>query len=151
MVCCVGTIGGVSDLPYKKKFSNPCYSKARWPWFLGWTVRVPYQAGDRTFYSSPTLTKCRRAPHRVHSGPLLENYLIPWSKRRHWVTKFLTKIVYLSVMTIKLTLDKIQGSRIRRPVLAHFLRARAQIVYKFWRNSIAYGNFEELNKSWGFP
>ena len=61
MVYCVDTLGG-SDLPYKKKKNmeefvpNPCYSIARRPWFLGWTVRVPYQAGDIELWNlSPIL------------------------------------------------------------------------------------------------
>jgi hypothetical protein len=36
---------------------SPCYSIARRPWFLVWTVRVPYQAGDWILF----VTKCRLA------------------------------------------------------------------------------------------
>jgi len=56
-------------------------------------------------------------------------------------------------MTVKLTVGKTQGSRIRRPVLAHFFEGACpnclQILKKFF--SSTRGNFEELNKSLGFP
>ena len=56
---------------------NPCYSIARRPWFLGWAVRVPYQAGDIELTIRHQVQTSYGHHTGLHSGPFLEKYLIP--------------------------------------------------------------------------